>query len=641
MRIFLIFLCLFISFTTYSQIKLPRLISDGMILQRDTKIKLWGWATPNEKVSLTFLQRQYGATANKEGKWVIELPAQKAGGPFQMTFSGSNVITLKDILFGDVWVCSGQSNMELTMDRVQFKYPDIIANANYPHIRQFEVPDQYHFQKKNEDLTSGQWVAADPKSIYKFSAVAYFFALDLYKAYKVPIGLINAALGGSPAEAWMSEEALKKFPTQYSEAQKFKDNNHIAQIEAQDRKAQSDWIALLNSLDEGLKSGWARTDLDDKDWSRMTIPGYWADGPAGNVNGVMWFRKYIEVPRELVGQAGVLQLGRIVDADSVFINGQFIGTTGYQYPPRRYPVAANHLKEGKNLITVRVVNQSGKGGFVTDKPYELTVGDRVIDLKGEWSYKLGATMKAMPGQTVIRWKPTGLFNAMIAPLTNYSIKGVIWYQGESNTGAPQEYKELMQTLISDWRMHWNKGAFPFLYVQLANFMEPQSQPVQSNWAALRQAQLETLALPNTGMVVAIDLGEWNDIHPLNKQDVGKRLALQAKRLAYGDNKTIASGPLYQSMERNGGKLILTFSNTGSGLMAKANKELKHFAIAGADKKFVWAKTQIMGNKVIVWNDAITTPVAVRYAWADNPEGANLYNKNGLPASPFEATLKLP
>ena len=634
-RIFLItiFICNF----GYSQIRLPQLISDGMILQRQTNIKLWGWASPNEKIQLEFNQKQYNAVASEEGKWTIQLPPQKAGGPYEMTFLASNKIILKNILFGDVWICGGQSNMELTMERVRDKYSDIISNANNSNIRQFKVPFKFDFEKPNDDFESGKWIVVNPENILEFSAVAYFFANEIYTKYKIPIGLINSVLGGSPAEAWISEDAIKKIPDYYNEAQKFKDKKLIEEIETKDKTINDNWYNLVNSTDDGLKNNWSSPEFDDKDWQKMNIPGYWADNGLGNVNGVVWFRKEFDIPKEKSGMTKLL-LGRIVNADYVFINGKSVGTTTYLYPPRRYLFDSTLLKEGKNVIAIRVINNSGKGGFVLDKSYKLISGNDSIDLKGIWKYKLGAKMDPLPSKTLIRWKPVGLFNAMIAPLINYSIKGVIWYQGEANTKKPTEYSDLMETLINNWRTYWKQGSFPFIYVQLANFMEAKSLPSESSWAELRQAQTNTLSVPNTRMAVAIDLGEWNDIHPLNKYDVGKRLALQAKKIAYGDKKIVSSGPLFKSMKQKGNKFILKFINTGSGLVSKGNTELKGFSIASEDNKFIWAKASISGSKIIVWNDTVLTPYRVRYAWADNPEKANLYNKENLPASPFEAKL---
>lgn len=639
MRLILFLWLLLPGLNASSQVKLPKLVSDGMVLQRHTPIPLWGWAAPGEAVTLRFQQKEYKTFADAAGKWQLKLEPQKEGGPHQMIFMGSNTITVNDVLFGDVWLCSGQSNMELTMERVRYKYADAVATANNNLIRQFEVPDRYQFAGPEADLPSGKWLPATGENILKFSAVAYFFADDLYRTYGVPIGLVNAALGGSPAEAWISEDALKNFPEQYAEVQKFKDSNLIQQIEAADRAAQQNWQHSLAEKDAGLKNNWAAPELDDKDWMNIDLPRYWAEAALGKVNGVVWFRKNITLTQDQAQQPAEILLGRIVDADSVFINGKFVGTTSYQYPPRRYKVPARILKSGNNVIAVKVVNQSGNGGFVRDKPYQLQVGSQVIDLKGIWKYKLGAASEPAPSSTTIRWKPAGLFNAMIAPLTPYPIKGIIWYQGESNTGNASQYKGLMQTLITDWRTRWQQQDLPFIFVQLANFMEPQASPTESQWAQLRQAQLQTLETPHTGMVVAIDLGEWNDIHPLNKRDVGRRLALQAKHLAYGDTTTVHTGPGLQSITKKGNKLVLQFTNTGGGLTTNDKMDLKHFAIAGADKKFVWAQAKIEVDKVIVWNKSVVAPMYVRYAWADNPEGANLYNKAGLPASPFEAVVK--
>jgi len=610
-----------------------------MVLQRDIDVKVWGWAEAGEEVTINFNGETYKTAADTDGKWYVILPELKAGGPYSMDIDAGNNISLKNILIGDVWVCSGQSNMELPMDRVKYRYPEVIVNSDNPNIRQFDVPRTYDFQQPQGDLKSGRWVSANPKSVLEFTAVGYFFAKELYEEYHVPIGLINASVGGSPAQAWLSEDALKAFPALLKTAEKYKDSNYINQIKEKDKAVSDAWYARVKQLDKGLEKGqkpWFDVNYDASEWATMNVPGYWADHELGNVNGVVWFRKGIDVPASMTGQPAKLSLGRIVDADTTYVNGKNVGSVSYQYPPRIYDVPSKLLKEGKNIIVVRVINNSGRGGFVPNKPYQLSAAGQTIDLKGPWQYKLGTTMDPLPGSTFIEWEPLGLYNGMIAPLLNYKIKGVIWYQGESNTANPREYKKLFPALIADWRQKWNQGDFPFLYVQLANFMEAKDKPSESNWAALRNAQLKILAVANTAMAVIIDLGEWNDIHPLNKEDVGKRLVLAARKLAYGDDKVVYSGPIYQSMKVEGNKVILTFTNTGSGLTAKGDGELKYFAIAGTDRKFVWAKAKIEGDNVVVWNDQVPNPVAVRYAWADNPEGANLYNKEGLPASPFKA-----
>lgn len=628
---------LLISIDLFSQIKLPQLISDGVVLQRDAEVKLWGCASPNETIELTFKDDIYTTQSDGEGNWSIILPKQPAGGPFEMHFKGRNTITLRNVMFGDVWVCSGQSNMELTMERIKEKYSQIIKTSKNEYIRHFTVPDKYDFKLEHSDLDGGTWKSADPDNVLDFSAVAYFFAKELYEKYQVPIGLINAALGGSPIESWMSEDALKPFPAAYNELQKFKNDSLIAHIEASDKKRIYSWYSLLHQKDKGLitSTKWYEETMDDNDWEEMEIPGYWANHSIGDANGVVWFRKKIDVPASMIGKPAKLWLGRIVDQDYAYLNGYLFGTTSYQYPPRRYSVDPDLLKEGENILVIRIINQSGKGGFVLDKPYYLAAGEDTIDLKGKWKYKTGTVMEPLESQTFIRWKPAGLYNRMIAPLLNFNIKGVIWYQGESNTGNPSLYYKTFPAMIANWRKNWDQGDFPFIYVQLTNFMEVKDKPEESKWAELRNAQLKTLSVPNTGMAVAIDLGEWNDIHPLNKKDVGKRLALLAKKMAYNEKNINASGPIPAFADFLNDKVIITFKNPEVGIMAKGGDSLRHFAISNEGENFVWAKTEINGNRIIVWNEKIQNPTVVRYAWADNPQSANLYSKEGLPASPFE------
>ena len=635
----IVLLLLILTGSVLANVRLPKLISNGMVLQREAKVNIWGWADPAEKISVSIDGKTFKTISNEKGDWKLTLTPHKVGGPFTMIIEGNNRVEINDILFGEVWLCSGQSNMELPMRRVKPLYEVEIRQANNQLIRYFEVPKKYNFKSPEKDYLSGNWQSVNPVSILDFSAVSYFFGNALFQKYHVPIGLINASLGGSPVEAWMSEDALKEFPTQLNEAHKFRNDDLIKQIESSDKERMNTWYKTSVEKDEGEKNGYSQPNFDDSDWQSMKIPGYWANTSLGNINGVVWFRKEFEVSKEDAGKPASLNLGRIVDADSVFINGKLVGNITYQYPPRWYKVPQGVLLAGKNIIVARIVNNSGNGGFVLDKPYQLTVGNQVVDLKGDWKMKLGCTMPPLGGETFIRWKPMGLYNAMIAPLLNYAIKGTIWYQGESNTGKPDEYAKLFPTLILDWRKDFNQGDFPFLYVQLPNFMESKSQPSESNWAETRESQLKTLSVPNTAMVVTIDIGEWNDIHPLDKQDVGNRLALAARKLAYKDSKVVYSGPLYKSMKVTDNKIELTFTQIGSGLEAKGQTELKGFAIAGADRKFVWAKAEIKNNQVIVWNNEVQSPVTVRYAWADNPDGANLFNKDGLPASPFSTEIK--
>lgn len=629
----------------FGQVKLPRLVSDGMVLQRGASIKIWGWAGPGENITVQFDGEKVSTVTGDDREWSVLLKPHKAGGPYVMHIDGINHIMLKNILVGDVWLCSGQSNMDLPMERVKEKYADIIAQAANPSIRQFAITTAYHFNGPLDDLSSGRWEAADTASVLRFTAAGYFFARTLFEKYQVPIGLIKNSVGGSPAEAWLSEKALLAFPDYLEQAQLLKDTAYVDSIMTQDKKISDSWYRKLWEKDKGLQGEkpWYDPGFDASGWKSMKVPGYWADQDLGPVNGVVWFRKEVDVPASLTGIPAKLLLGRIVDRDSVYVNGRFAGTIGYQYPPRRYELPAGLLKPGKNTIVVRVINSSGRGGFVADKPYQLSAAGQTIDLTGSWSYQLGAAADPLPEPPFFQYKPLGLFNAMVAPLIPYPIKGVIWYQGEANTGKAEEYRRLFPALIADWRAHWGEGDFPFLYVQLANFMETKAQPSESHWAELREAQRLTLSVPVTAMAVTTDIGEWNDIHPLDKEDVGQRLALAAEKLVYGDRWVVPSGPLYESMHVSGKEIRIRFSNIGEGLMAKGGGDLHYFAIAGADKKFVWAKTKISGDKVIVWSDEVPQPVAVRYGWADNPHNANLYNKvDGkawLPASPFSAEKK--
>jgi len=356
------------------------------------------------------------------------------------------------------------------------------------------------------------------------------------------------------------------------------------------------------------------------------------------LNGVVWYRKEIDVPATMAGKAAKVFLGRIVDADILFINGRQVGSTAYMYPQRRYNVPADVLKGGKNIVVIKVTNNNGKGGFVPGKPYCLFAGSDTIDLKGNWQYKVGQVFESPTSANsvasiVAQNQPTALFNAMVSPNINYTVKGILWYQGEANTRRAAEYSKLLPALIQDWRNQWNQPALPFLYAQLPGFMEYNYLPSESQWAELREAQLKTLSVPNTAMAVAIDLGEWNDIHPDNKKDVGERLALAAMKLAYGEN-IVHSGPIYVSSTVDRNEVVIRFDNIGGGLITNDGEAPSEFAIAGTDKKFVWAKARLENDHVIVWNDALVEPKYVRYAWADNPVNPNLYNKEGLPASPF-------
>ena len=625
-----------LSSASYSQVKLPAIIRDSMILQRDVKLNIWGWASKNEKVNIKFNGKSYKITTGADGKWLVRLSPMKAGGPYAMEIKGSNTIVLREILVGDVWFCSGQSNMVHQMNLHDVTYAKEIAEANYPQIRQFLVATLTNLQGPVSDLPAGSWRPAVGEDVRSFSAVAYFFAKKIYEKYHVPIGIVNSSVGGTPIEAWTSEEGLKDFPSIINIVQKNKDTAYVNGI----TRAATASIKPNAPHDLGILSAkkWFETDYIPKGWHTINVPGYWEDQGIKDLNGVVWYRKEIDVPATMAGKAAKVFLGRIVDADILFINGRQVGSTAYMYPQRRYNVPADVLKGGKNIVVIKVTNNNGKGGFVPGKPYCLFAGSDTIDLKGNWQYKVGQVFESPTSANsvasiVAQNQPTALFNAMVSPNINYTVKGILWYQGEANTRRAAEYSKLLPALIQDWRNQWNQPALPFLYAQLPGFMEYNYLPSESQWAELREAQLKTLSVPNTAMAVAIDLGEWNDIHPDNKKDVGERLALAAMKLAYGEN-IVHSGPIYLSSTVDRNEVVIRFDNIGGGLITNDGEAPSEFAIAGTDKKFVWAKARLENDHVIVWNDALVEPKYVRYAWADNPVNPNLYNKEGLPASPF-------
>jgi sialate O-acetylesterase len=619
------------------QLCLHTMVSDGMVLQRNADVKIWGWAGQGNKVSVRFLDSFYATVADSNGEWTVALKTHEAGGPYEMEVISDKVIVLHDILIGDVWVCGGQSNMQLPMERVKDKYADAVANDENPLIRQFIVPEHYEFKTPCKNTEVSKWESVSHDTILDFSAVGYFFAKQLYEKYSVPIGLIKTAIGGSHIEAWMSRDSLKEFPEMLKIADQFSDDRYVKCLTQSEDDREKQWYDTLNKNDQGLHSGelpWYDEKYDDSKWPSMQIPSYWTDEGLEIENGAFWFRKEITLKASLAGLPARIFMGRIVDADYVYINGTLVGTTSYQYPPRKYDIPAGLLKEGKNTIAVRVISNRGKGGFITEKPYQLRFKDQFIDLSGKWKYHAGASARMLCERNFLHDKPVGLFNGMLSPILNYSIKGVIWYQGESNTPHPENYEELFAGMINEWRKQWKKDDLPFLYVQLPNYLERENPQAIGKWPLLREAQLKTLKVPHTAMIVTIDIGEWNDLHPLNKLDLAKRLALAARKLAYGDESAVPMGPIYRSMEIQGNKAILNFTNIGTGLVSKGCEKLNNFEIAGENGIFYSADAYIENNQAAVSCEQISLPVAVRYAWSDSPKNINFYNKEGLPASPF-------
>ncbi len=622
-----------------NDLRTSAIFSDNMVLQQGQPIRVWGWASDGASV-IVELNGQKASAVTSAGKWQVSLKAMSLGGPYAMTITaGNKKIEYKNILIGDVWVCSGQSNMEMAVGSCNNAQAEIAA-AKLPEIRLFTV-EKATSRKSVEDV-KGTWVVCSPETVGGFSAVGFFFGRDLNKAGIKNIGLINTSWGGTPAEAWTTMETLKSHPDYAPILQRDVNPEEIARkLEAKYGKlvtTESDRGVLYNDT-RMFKEGWANVDVDTGKRETMELPKNWEQAGL-DIDGLVWFRKTIDVPADWVGKDLTLETTPIDDYDIAYFNGQKIGGIGTDAggmpwaTPRSYTVPGSLVKAGKNVIAIRVLDTGGAGGITTtNDPFRIrpkgAPAEQAIALKGPWQYRVEAIWAvASSGE---QNNPARLYNAMIAPIVPYPIKGAIWYQGESNAGRAYQYRKLFADMITDWRKAWKVGDFPFYFVQLANFMDEQPQPGDSQWAELREAQTMTLSLPNTGMAVIIDVGDARDIHPRDKQTVGDRLARVALARDYG-RKIEYSGPMYKSMKVEGGAIRLSFEHIGGGLVAKGG-DLVGFAVAGADKKFVWANARIDGDTVVVSEDQIARPVAVRYAWADNPQ-CNLYNKEGLPASPF-------
>jgi len=629
---FLIALMLLFSFSgsgIFANIKLSNLFSDHMVIQRDQPLIVWGTADPGEKIQVVFRDSKLSTKADKSGNWQVKLPPYDFGGPFEMVISGKNNVTFTDILIGDVWVCSGQSNMDYTL--IEVKDPEkVLAEVDYPEIRLFHVPGNLN-EKPLGTINSGSWKICTQEDVKNFSAVGYFFGRHLNRELNIPIGLIESAVGGSEIETWTSENSLSKFPRFKKPYEELRTLNFV-EIGKKTGQSVKAWNDTLNHYEPGMLEKWYLPETDSKDWQNISVPYTW--GAIKGV-GVGWFRREFELTEEEISSGLVVFLSMIQNEDETYLNGFKIGERSRYGLPRIYGACSDLLKKGKNVLVVKVNNTWGGHGFIgkAEDIYCLTA-TRKIPLAGDWLFKVGR-MSTNPYFSIGHNDyPSLLFNGMISPITSYPVKGVIWYQGEQNTSQPAEYATLLPNMIADWRKHWDIGDFPFLIVQLPNFMEVKSEPGQSNWAEFRESQAKALHVPETGLAVTIDLGEAENIHPPNKSDVGYRLALIALKQVYGQ-ELVSSGPVFKSMEIKGERIVLNFSETGKGLTSNdVYGYVKGFAIAGSDKKFYWAKASIQGNSVFVFSDKVKNPVAIRYAWADNPEDANLRNMEGLPAAPF-------
>ncbi len=626
-----------------ADVKLPAVISDNMVLQQDTEVALWGWASPGETITIKaeWSKEVKEAIADETGSWIIHLATPSAGGPYSITISGATSITLENVLVGEVWTCSGQSNMEMRVGSgaglggvVNEKQE--LAAADYPNIRLFTVPNTVSAHRRID--TNGSWVQCSRETVAVFSATGYFFGRHLHQHLDVPIGLIDADWGGTVAQAWMSREAISRFDEFTTELQfldEVKDPNRRVSITQQRAKQ---WWGGLDKT-SSIETYWMSVAFDDSTWETTELPSdFEAQGISG-FDGIVYYRRAIDLPGLQPDVKALIELGPIDDYDDLWINGVHVAATheaGRWNVPRKYSVPPHILKSSNNVIALRVLDTGGIGG-ANGQPHEMKLGGgglpKPISLSGSWKYKPGATVKELPRMPesvrISQNTASVLFNGMIAPLMPYTIRGVIWYQGEANRSTAALYRTLFPALIHDWRVQWGNPNLPFYFVQIAPFRYAGNN---GQTALLREAQLMALSTPNTGMVVTMDIGNPNDIHPRNKQEVGRRLSLWARAKTYDEDELTVSGPIYRSMKIENDTIRIRFDHMNGGLILR-DSDRSYFIIAGEDRRFVPAKALVEGDSIVVSSELVSHPVAVRYAWEDAPD-PNLFNVDGLPASPF-------
>jgi sialate O-acetylesterase len=630
-----------------NSMKMASLFTNGMVLQQGVPVPVWGTSSPGDLVTVHFAGQQVSASADSDGRWMVRLaPLEANSSPSELEVSLSDGASyvISDVLVGEVWVCSGQSNMEWPLQSSRNGAKEV-KQAHFPAIRLFTVPHRPSRTPETE-IAGAAWCACLPETVANFSAVAYYFAREIQSRLNIPIGLIHTSWGGTIAEAWTSWDALLENPATRGIVETFEHSlrdmaSRVDEWEAQQEKTR----------DKGNTKhaeGWAGIEEPQAGWREMVLPGTWQSRGL-NHSGIVWFRKTIEIPAAWAGRDLQLAIGATDKSDTTYFNNTHVGgiTMAERADSwshlRTYTVPGELVRAGRNVIAVRVHSDKYVGGMTGPKEFmQLScpdcAGDGSIPLAGSWRYAVEADYGLVQVPVEPLYKAPGvLFNGMVAPLLPFAIRGAIWYQGESNADRAAQYRDLFQVLIRSWRRAWAQGDFPFYFVQLANYMARQEQPIESQWAELREAQTMALALPNTGMAVAIDIGEAGDIHPRNKMDVGLRLTLHALHGTYGHSDVIPSGPLFRSAKREGSSLRLSFDHIGGGLVCQGDA-LRGFSIAGEDGHFVWAEATIDGEDILVSSPEIAAPQSARYGWADNPE-VNLYNKAGLPASPFRSDFR--
>ena len=618
---------------TESFLTIAKIFSDNLILQRDQPNLIWGWTNPDATVKLDFDKKEYRTQADlNDGKWIISLPASSKKKSFELIIKqGIHEIEIKNILFGDVYLCGGQSNMEWPMSRVDNVETEI-ENANDAMIRHFKISATLSGDPSH-DIAGGSWEICSSQSVRDFSAAAYFFAKNIRQNQDVPIGLVNATRGGSNIKMWMSTEVLK-IKDKTSELKKAI-NERLHRLEKKYQFSSSE------ILTRNTKTEWTALNYDDEKWINIQLPIKWNESDFREMLGKIWYRKTFFLKKKPPTNAKInINIAQVDDADITFVNGQKVGEETQIYDQvRRYEVPTMLLKKGKNVLSILVENYQAFGGvFGKEDDLFLSIDDEKISLAGDWKVKIESITYNEQWLFENGMIPSVLFNSMISPLGNFRFRGILWYQGESDALKMKnnngEYGILFKNLISSWRAHFALDNLPFIFAQLSNANSACYQPSESWWARLREAQSQALRLKNTAQVINIDSGKnENSMHPQNKPELGKRFALAVGKLIYQED-IIAEGPVFKKMKKEGKYLHVYFDNIGKALLLKNGREVKELTIAGANKIFLWAKSRVEEDRIVIWHDEIDQPVAVRYAWCDNPIEVNLYNSEELPAAPF-------
>ena len=643
-----------------AKVSLPQFFQSGMVLQRGKAIPIWGKADAGETITIKFNKKAYSITADAEGKWCIDLPKMKAGGPYVLEVRGKDgeMSEISDVLIGDVWLLSGQSNIDVHIERVYPQYTQEVDGYENSQIRLFRVQNDTDTHGVKDDIrpTATNWKPLNKQNAWPFSAVGYFLGKRMFEKTKVAQGIIVNSWGGTPIEAWIPKDSLEKdYPHLIKRVQFFQSDEYVMSQRQTNMHAERQWQKILQESDSGIQENWTAADFNDAKWKSVSQwDSQWAMSPTTRrpIVGTIWLRQHINIDKEHVGKPARLLLGTLYDRDVTYLNGQKIGETGYQYPPRRYDIPEGLLREGDNVITVRFINKNGLVHFIPEKPYLIAFGEDccsqnpmpkdVIPLSETWKFRLGAEMPNCPGGDVsLQNIPTTLYNAVLYPLAPYALSGVVWYQGESNTGNPAPYADYLKKLMGSWRACWQNQQMPFVIVQLANYdgrqqtgfpqpIMPQPQPVNSGWAQLREAQrVVAKADPYAELAVINDLGETVDIHPLRKKEVAERIGLCFDRLVY--NNKVSLAPEVVTSEVKDNEIILTLDQPVEA------GEMKTFEVAGEDGKFMNASATANDNTITVLSP-LTSPLKLRYAWKDNPIMANVRSLSGLPMSSFELII---